>query len=280
MVNRRRLMGVTGAAMSFLLPGFTRKAAAQGKPPQVRLDVSICFDSGTLLWVPFRVSGLPAGLQLRPLRRLDDGSLRSAIVKIPPGWTSGTGLRLDSRLQMYVLSGELRFGNRQLVQNAYLNYAATSVLPVFGAPKGAELLLVCDGAPGFRATEARASDGIVIEDAAAGFQPRTTDVVPSGIKGRTLWEDEVTGATMALLQVPPGWESPGPEYHPCNEEILCLSGDIAPDDIRILKTGWFLWNPAYGVHGFHLHSVAGGRVLEWHDAAWEKLIYQEDTTSA
>ena len=279
MLNRRALMGAIGATMSFLLSGFARKAGAE-QTPQVRVDVSVCFDSGTLLWVPFRASGLPEGLWLRPLRRLDDGSLRSAVVRIPAGWASGGDLRLAARLQLYVLSGELTFGARRLGPNAYLNYAADSVMPVFGTDDGAEFLLVCDGPPAFSSIQGPAvDDGIIIENAAAGFQVRTTDVVPSGIKGRNLWEDKATGATMALLQVPPGWESPGPEYHPCNEEIFCVSGDIAPDDIRILQAGWFLWNPAYGVHGFHLHSTAGGIVLEWHDAAWAKHIYQAEPTT-
>ena len=86
-------------------------------------------------------------------------------------------------------------------------------------------------------------------------------------------EDPVTGATLSHLRVPPGWTSEGPEYHPCQEEIFCLTGDIAPDRIRILRPGWFLWNPAYGVHGYDLHSTVGGTVLEWHDGPWAKIIY-------
>lgn len=97
--------------------------------------------------------------------------------------------------------------------------------------------------------------------------------VPSDRTSR-LWEDPVSGATMALLAIPPGWSSPGPEYHPCQEEILCLTGDIAPDDIRKMTAGWFLWNPPYGVHGYHLHAINGGTVLEWHDAPWAKVVYK------
>ena len=64
MINRRTLMGTMVTALAFLFPSLGRKARAQSGSSQVRVDVSLCFDSGTLLWVPFRAPGLPAGLRL------------------------------------------------------------------------------------------------------------------------------------------------------------------------------------------------------------------------
>ena len=202
----------------------------------------------------------------RPLRRLDDGSLRSGILQIPSGWSSGGNTQLKQRFQLYVLSGSLRIGDRTYNKDTYICHHDGLVLAEFGSGEGpqggAEVLIVCDGPPAFELTpEPAGTLAIVVED------------VPS--KGTTqLWEDPRSGATMSHLQVPPGWTSEGPEYHPCQEEIFCLTGDIAPDRLRILKPGWFLWNPAYGVHGYDLHSTAGGTVLEWHDGPWAKVIYE------
>ncbi len=281
-MNRRALLGATASAAA--VAGFSsREAFAVQAEPQIRMDVSVCFDSATMLWVPFRPPGLPAGLRLRHLRRLDDGSLRSAVVNAPAGWDSGGPLKLASRLQGYVLSGELRLGDRPLKQNAYFNFAAGGVMPSFGATDGAEFVLVCDGPPGFEpaGNEATQPYAIVIDDVAAEFETRNSnDGRPANMGGWTLWKDPASGATFSFLKVPPNWTSPGPEYHPCQEEIFCLSGDIAPDRIRILKPGWFLWNPAYGVHGFDLHSTAGGTVLEWHDGPWEKIIYKGEPSAA
>ena len=281
-LNRRALLSATATAAA--LAGIpNRGAAAVAAEPQIRLDVSVCFDSTTLLWVPFRPPGLADGLRLRALRRLDDGSLRSAVVSAPAGWNSGGPLRLASRLQAYVTAGDLRLGDRRLKQDAYFNFAAGGVMPTFGSTAGAEFVLVCDGPPGFEpaGNEAEHPDAIVIPDVAAEFATRNSnDGRPTNMGGWTLWKDPVSGATMSYLKVPPNWTSPGPEYHPCQEEIFCLSGDIAPDRIRILKPGWFLWNPAYGVHGFDLHSMAGGTVLEWHDGPWEKIIYEDETPAA
>lgn len=283
-LNRRTLLNAAAATTAYLFAGPpSRKAVAMEADPRIRVDVSVCFDSATMLWVPFRPPGAPAGLRLRHLRRLENGSLRSAIINAPAGWDSGGPLRLSSRLQVYITSGELRLGNRALKQNAYFNYAAGSVMPPFGSKSGAEFLLVCDAPPAFEpaAGNSETRDALVIEDVAAEFETRGKDPSrPRNMGGWTLWEDPESGATLSYLRVPPGWTSPGPEYHPCQEEILCLTGDIAPDDIRILKPGWFLWNPAYGVHGFHLHSTEGGTVLEWHDGPWDKFIYEGERAPA
>ena len=237
------------------------QSSSNSQEREPRLDVSVCFDSATLLWVPFRVRELPEGLMHRPLRRLDDGSLRSAILRVPAGWSSGGNTQLKQRIQLYVLSGSLRVGDRVFGKDTYICHHDGLVLEDFGAEEGAEALIVCDGPPAFELTPDPADDlSIFVEDVPAGGT-------------RRLWEDSVTGATMTHLRVSPGWTSEGPEYHPCQEEIFSLTGDIAPDDIRILTPGWFLWNPAYGVHGYHLHSTAGGTVLEWHDGPWAKIIY-------
>ena len=111
-MNRRTIMTALTGVTTFLLSGVTGRqiaaqSAAQSSEPKPRLDVSICFDSATMLWVPFRARGLPAGLMHRPLRRLDDGSLRSAVVRIPAGWSSGGNTRLAVALR-FIRSGRLR----------------------------------------------------------------------------------------------------------------------------------------------------------------------------
>ena len=238
-------------------------AVAQTIAPEPQIDVSVYFDSATLAWVPFRPKGLPGGMMLRPLRRTDDGSLRSAIVRMPAGWSSGGRRALINRIQIYVMSGEVTLGDLKLRRNSYVCLQPGSTMAALGSSVGAEFLIVSDGAPVFVDSTGGADHvGAVV------FERVDTD------KTIRLWENPDNGATMTHIRVPPGWTSPGPEYHPCQEEIFCLTGDIAPDDIRILKPGFFLWNPPYGVHGFHLFSTAGGTVLEWHDAKWAKLIYQ------
>ena len=85
---------------------------------------------------------------------------------------------------------------------------------------------------------------------------------------RVLWQDPISGCDTRLLKVPAGFEGRGPNWHPVNEEIFCIEGDIGPDDTKLLKPGWYLHNPAYGIHGYHEHSKNGAVVLEWHDGPW------------
>ena len=243
---------------------------------RLRIDVSVCFDSANVPWVPFRPAGAPEGLRLRPLRRLDDGRLRSAVVKIPPGWTSGGHLKLLARQQMFVLAGELRLGDLALGENAYVCQPANSMMPEFGSEAGVEMILVADGTPAF----SPASDGddgaaTILEDAYSVpfFEPEIDGWVLSGIEHRTLWRDEKTGADTRLLKMPGGFAGGGTNWHPCNEEIFCLAGDIGPDYDRILKPGCYLWNPAYAVHEYNGHSVDGCTVLEWHDGDWSLNMY-------
>jgi hypothetical protein len=95
-----------------------------------------------------------------------------------------------------------------------------------------------------------------------------------GFERRVLWEDAVSGADTRLLRIPGGFQGRGPNWHPVNEEIYHLAGAGGPDDSRRLDTGWYLWNPAFGVHGYHEHSTHGMTLLEWHDGKWAYNSYQ------
>jgi hypothetical protein len=263
MTTRRKLLGSLPLAAAVTLAARSTGAGDATAPP-LKFDVSVCLDSGTLLWVPLRLTGAPEGLMHRPLRRLDDGSLRSAVVRMPGSWKIPGPSQFQTQVQLFVTQGELRVGDTVLPRFGYAALPPGFVLTRLESAAGAEFLLVCDADPVL---------GTAPSMTAAGA---SATILPSPPTDRTtrLWKDERTGANTSLIVVPPKWEVEGPEFHPCQEEIFCVSGDIAPDDIRVLKTGWFLWNPPYGVHGWHLHSTAGGIVLEWHDRAWSRTVYR------
>src|SRR6478672_10352624 len=84
MLQRRTFLAAAPAAA---LSGGVPFAKPVVIAPPLKYDVSICFDSGTLLWVPLRLIGAPQGLMHRPLRRLEDGTFRSAIVTARTPWT-------------------------------------------------------------------------------------------------------------------------------------------------------------------------------------------------
>ena len=96
------------------------------------------------------------------------------------------------------------------------------------------------------------------------------DGVPlHGFERRVLWIDPETGADTRLLRVPAGFRGAGANWHPVQEEIFCLEGDIQPDDTRPMRPGSYLWNPARSIHGFDEVTHGGCIVLEWHDGLWD-----------
>ena len=83
-----------------------------------------------------------------------------------------------------------------------------------------------------------------------------------------LFKNYRTGADTRLLKMPGGFEGRGLNWHPGHEEIYCLEGDIGPDNVRLMKPGWYLHKAKHGIHAYHEHSHRGATVLEWHDGEW------------
>ena len=256
MLHRRSLIAAVPAAFINAVPS----AKAVVPAPALKFDVSICFDSATVLSVPLRMIGAPLGLMHRPLRRLEDGTFRSAIVTAQAPWTTSNTLKLFNRIQVLLLKGEMRVGETVMKARSFACLPPGYVAKIDIAP-GAEFLMIGDGEPMFEssAMPTRNPEAIFLHDLVYE-------------KSRMVWRDSETGGTTHFVTVPAGWHVDGPEVHPCQEEIFWLSGDIAPDDIRIMTPGWFLWNPINSVHGWNLHSSGGGTGLEWHDRLYSRTV--------
>jgi hypothetical protein len=243
---------------------------------ELAYDISVHLDAGALAWAPLALPGWPAGADFKPLRRFEDGALRSALVRLPEGWSSGEPLRSAVVQQLFVVAGRLRLGDVEIGPDGFFVVEAGAVMDTLTAQTAVEGVLILDGAQAY--TPAPAADGAgvaVLPDAYAvePFTPVIEGVRLDGFERRVLWRDPATGADTRLLRVPGGFKGAGPNWHPVHEEILCLEGDIAPDDSRLMKPGHFLWNPAYSVHGFREHSNGGCIVLEWHDGEWSRHQY-------
>lgn len=246
-------------------------------------DVSVVVQTDAVPWEALRLDGLPAGLEVRPLRRLGDGSVRSAIVKVPAGWSSDGWVRPQVAQQGLVLQGSLAIGEARLGPEHYFNHPAGGRIGPIRAEVETEVLWIFDGAQAFvPADPGPLADGTIesLDTAAVAWIESVIEGRPTGIKRKVLWLDPVTGADTRLLIVPPGFEGRGPNWHPINEEIYCLEGDIGPDDVRVMGPGTYLHNPAFGVHGYHEHSRGGARVLEWHDGQWILTFVEGDSPLA
>lgn len=238
--------------------------------PALRFNVSRLDNSASLPAEPLMLPGLPAGAAARVLCRRDDGSVRSAVVDLPAGYDSGL-LAGAAGQQGYVLSGTLAAADGAVPAGAFFfdppghRFRWRAAAPV-------RLILICNDAPAYRpAREAERQP-----EAIAALQPQDVAITPSlsngkptGVIRRVLWQDPVSGADTRHLTIPAGVTGLGAEWHPCNEEIFCLTREVVADDPAPLKPGFFLFNPARGVHGgYRTVNKAEMTLLEWHDGLW------------
>jgi hypothetical protein len=256
-------------------------------------DGHLAYDTSTLLRPPslpiepLELTGLPAGAMVRALRRLPDGRLRAGLVDLPAGWQVDAPLRASGVMQVFVLEGAIEANDRRIEPRGFLAVPRGARLPRLCSRGATRIVLILDadarlGEARETASTTRAeepeltmiTDAMVIEPIVPVIAGRRLE----GFERRVLWFDEATGADTRLLRIPAGFEGGGPGWHPVEEEILLLEGDVAPDDTRLLKPGDYLWNPARSVHGFHEHSRTGCLLLEWHDGLWSYNPYRPADT--
>lgn len=219
----------------------------------------------------------PAPAQVKPLRKLPDGTLRSGLLNLPEGWTSSTHLRARATLQLMLRRGRITLGNRTLATDAFVVVPAGGVLPPITVLQNSELLIITDAGQSFEPAPSSGADALITEDVYA-IEPIVPVIAGRplvGFERRVLWLDPTSGADTRLLRIPAGFSGPGPNWHPVNEEIFCLEGEIEPAEGRSMQAGWFLWNPARSVHGYHESTRPGCTLLEWHDGPWDLVKYRQ-----
>ena len=233
--------------------------------PTLSHNLSYCFPSDD---IPWHAMGdvWPGDCEGRILRALDDGSVRSALVRLPEGSSRAETDTVPATVQGFVLSGVISLGDVTLKEGGFFAVPPGHSLPALSCREAAEMLLIfeAEGASAANADPVFLSSAYDME----AIVPVINGEPIPGFERRVLWEDPESGADTRLLKVPAGFEGKGTNWHPVHEEIFCLDGDIGPNDIRLLKPGSYLHNPAFGVHGYHEHSNGGATVLEWHDGRW------------
>lgn len=251
------------------MPPAVHSTITDPAPKPIAHDISVCVHRHEIEAEPFPALG--AGASIRPLRRFDDGSVRSGLVTLGADWVPPDTGCVPCVWQFYVLEGEIDFAGDVLGQGAFA--AIPAGVPIaFHAVGPAEILLIrdSDAAVG-SGVDSPGAEVVLIKDVLS-----TEPIVPvingkklEGFERRVLWEDPATGADTRMLRIPAGFEGAGgSNFHPVHEEIFCLEGDIAPDDTRPMQAGSFLWNPRLAIHGFREHSKGGCLLLEWHDGPW------------
>ena len=231
-------------------------------------NLSRCFPSADIPW--HDMGGCWPGVgDGKILRALDDGSVRSALVRLQAGQSSAAVESVSATIQGFVLSGSVVLGEVTLNEGGFFAVPTDARVPSIAAESGAELVVIFDDP---KVAKPSSAEPVILASAFDDVEPIVPVIDGTPLEGfarRVLWEDPESGADTRLLTVPGGFEGKGPNWHPVHEEIFCLKGDIGPDDTRLMTPGTYLHNPAYGVHGYHEHSNGGATILEWHDGLWD-----------
>ena len=209
----------------------------------------------------------PGDCDVKLLRVLDGGLVRTAMVKLNENYASIGNVKLDCGIQGFVVEGSVTVGENVLSRWGFFSIPHGNNIPKVSANIDSKLILIFDNKksldsfhPSFYICSALDIKPII---------PIIENVPVVGLERRVLWENKSSGADTRLLKVPAGFLGRGPNWHSVHEEIYCLDGDIAPDDSRLMVKDSYLHNPAYGVHGYREHSVSGATILEWHDGLWD-----------
>jgi hypothetical protein len=245
--------------------------------PDLSFDTSILSNTADLAPVSLDLPGLVPGATGRILRRATDDLLRSVIVDVPAGWDSGA-LVGQSGQQGYVLSGTLSDGDAVLSAGTFFFHPAGHPF-AWRCAEPVQLILILNGPQVYQ----QAGGAAPRADAIVALQPRDVAITPSVIDGkasgvirRVLWKDPETGADTRHLTIPKGVSGLGAEWHPCNEEIYCLTREEVVGDQNGFRPGHFLFNPAFAVHGGNrTENIAETTLLEWHDGLWEIHRYTD-----
>lgn len=228
------------------------------------IDTSICIHLDDIATQDFTLFG-GATAPLKPLRAYPDGSVRSGYLALPAGWSCGGDQIQPATVQLLLRSGAMRANGTPIANPGFLCVPAGRASPALIADGPCELIVIVD-------PPSKAVDAEVVVHADVLAIPPFTPTIPGlkleGFERRVLWVDPGTGADTRLLRVPGGFRGGGPSWHPVEEEIFCLEGDIAPDLTRPMRAGSYLWNQKRSVHGFEERSDGGCMLLEWHDGPW------------
>lgn len=212
---------------------------------------------------PWGAAGLPPGATLRVLSDDPLTGATTAILELPAQFsTRGTALVCSTDLQLFVLEGELRYGNGRLAVGGYCFHPADSPLGDWQCTAALRALLIIGAHATFLPTRSglahpqaiAAIDSWALQwiDPLAASDPSTT--YRTGVMIKMLREDPQTGSTTHLAGLMPGWFMPGLEVHPVTEENYCLSGDVhiglvADEPGYTMTEGVYLCRPPGVAHG-------------------------------
>jgi len=207
-------------------------------------------------WKRMALPGFPKGMRYKMLSLDTDSGACSLKVRYEPGFRLPGG-RSRSEMELFVLSGSLRVGDRTHGPGSYFFVPAGVALPAMHSPRGAQVLQYYnDGEPSFAASDSdhpraeRDELGILnaYDDIAWGPERVQPPSAP-GCLVKLLRCDARTGACTYLSCMTPNFRQDNVSYHDCAEESYQIWGTTWTMQFGDLPAGGYCWRPPYVNHG-------------------------------
>jgi hypothetical protein len=201
----------------------------------------------------------------------EENGAASTRVRFEEGWHRPEGYH-DADTEWFILSGNVRLGERSLGRWHYFRAPAGLRVPAVSAAAGTEILLFREYgderftasssnreafiASGGNATDSRQGELTVVQTAEdEGWVANIYEGdAQSAMRLKIYYhdpsppDDHARGWLTNLCRGPAGWFGPGLEHHPCFEEAYCLEGGMTYNYGRMQAGGYF-FRPAYVKHG-------------------------------
>ncbi len=220
-------------------------------------------DAAAVPGVPWFPPGLPFRGQVRYLSRDPESGGFTGILELPSSIDSVSRLRTEAEIHIFVLSGTVDFDGRTQSTGGYCYFAAHSSMGRWRVLDELRAIIIVDSTPRFSALPGD-SDGahdsfFSVDSWRIPWVDPLEASGPSspfrmGVCVKVLRIDPITGSSVHLAGLLPGWYMPGMEVHPVYEENYCLSGDVHISEVGdatgyTMTEGSFLCRPAGIAHG-------------------------------
>ena len=204
----------------------------------------------------------------------EDGSASTGVV-FEKAWSRPAGYH-HADVEWYVISGQVKIGDRYLGRGCYYRAPAGLCIPAVEVQEGTEILLFREyGDWGFSLSKKDRSDFVSRGGNTASSEPGELTIVDTNrmewmpniyegdtqrfLKLKALFIDPASpdnnnsGFVTMLAWCPPGWSDNRLVHHPVFEEAYCLEGHL-DYNFGTLDAGTYFFRPAMVKHG---HFVAG-----------------------
>lgn len=220
-------------------------------------------DQQDLLW---HAAELPHGNGTARQRNLsydEENGAASLLVEFATDWHRNGGLHA-AQTEWYVLSGQVRVGQKSLATGGYWCAPRGVTAPPVSAAAGTKVLLFREHGDWHFTPSNQAGqvdDRLVIKDSESmdwydvidpeNGSPMDFDRGGTPVPGlfiKLLWRDPETGFYTRLIKAKPGWREHPLAHHPVFEEAYCLEGKF-DYNFGTMTPGQYFFRPAGVRHG-------------------------------